>query len=94
MTMRPVEPVSRSIPASLAGAAWLSLTTLLALLALYLVGIEQGAVSLFGSNHSCPRIHARCKASAELPVPLSNSRHPGASRRRDHYPSNCVRGGT
>ncbi|MFP1152016.1 CbtB domain-containing protein [Mycobacterium sherrisii] len=48
--MQPVERVSRSIPVALTGAVWLSMTTLLALLALYLVGIEQGAVSVFGSD--------------------------------------------
>lgn len=36
---------------SLASAAlWLSLTTLVALLVLYFVGFEQGAVSIFGSD--------------------------------------------
>lgn len=31
-------------------AAWLAVTTFLALLAVYFVGIDQGAVSLFGSD--------------------------------------------
>lgn len=31
-------------------AAWLAATTFLALLAVYFVGIDQGAVSLFGSD--------------------------------------------
>jgi hypothetical protein len=31
-------------------AAWLSLTALLALAVLYVVGVEQGAVSVFGDN--------------------------------------------
>ncbi len=31
-------------------AAWLAATTFLALLALYFVGVDQGAVSVFGSD--------------------------------------------
>ena len=31
-------------------AAWLSLTAFLALLALYFVGVDQGATSVFGDN--------------------------------------------
>ncbi|KLO46474.1 cobalt transporter [Mycobacterium nebraskense] len=42
---------SRSVDLSAASAAlWLAATAFLALLALYLVGIDQGAVSLFGSD--------------------------------------------
>jgi hypothetical protein len=44
---------TRARPADLsaAGAAlWLAATAVLALLALYFVGIDQGAVSLFGSD--------------------------------------------
>jgi hypothetical protein len=41
----------RSIHLSAAGAAlWLAATVFLALLALYFVGVDQGAVSLFGSD--------------------------------------------
>jgi Probable cobalt transporter subunit (CbtB) len=41
----------RSLDLSAAGAAlWLAGTAFLALLALYFVGIDQGAVSLFGSD--------------------------------------------
>ena len=41
----------RSIDLSAASAAlWLAATAFLALLALYFVGIDQGAVSLFGSD--------------------------------------------
>lgn len=41
----------RTLDLSVAKAAlWLSLTTLLALLAYYFIGIDQGAVSLFGSD--------------------------------------------
>lgn len=41
----------RSVDLSAAGAAlWLSATTFLALMALYFVGVEQGAVSLFGGD--------------------------------------------
>ncbi len=40
-----------SIDLSAAGAAlWLAATAFLALLALYFVGVDQGAVSLFGSD--------------------------------------------
>jgi hypothetical protein len=42
---------TRSVDLSAAGAAlWLTATAFLALLALYFVGIDQGAVSLFGSD--------------------------------------------
>jgi hypothetical protein len=41
----------RSVDLSAASAAlWLAATTFLALLALYFVGVDQGAVSLFGSD--------------------------------------------
>ncbi|OBI04772.1 CbtB domain-containing protein [Mycobacterium scrofulaceum] len=42
---------TRSVDLSAASAAvWLAATAFLALLALYLVGVYQGAVSLFGSD--------------------------------------------
>lgn len=42
---------SRSVDLSAASAAlWLAATASLALLALYFVGVDQGAVSLFGSD--------------------------------------------
>jgi hypothetical protein len=42
---------ARTIDLSAASAAlWLAATAFLALLALYFVGIDQGAVSLFGSD--------------------------------------------
>lgn len=42
---------SRSVESSTSGAAaWLAATVFLALLALYFVGVEQGAVALFGSD--------------------------------------------
>ncbi|MEM6106401.1 CbtB-domain containing protein [Mycobacterium sp. 050272] len=42
---------TRSIDLSAAHAAlWLAATAFLALLALYFVGVDQGAVSLFGSD--------------------------------------------
>ncbi|MBW0015768.1 CbtB-domain containing protein [Mycobacterium sp.] len=42
---------TRSIDLSAASAAlWLAATAFLALLALYFVGVDQGAVSLFGSD--------------------------------------------
>ncbi|OBF69119.1 cobalt transporter [Mycobacterium sp. 852002-51971_SCH5477799-a] len=42
---------TRSVDLSAARAAlWLTATVFLALLALYFVGIDQGAVSLFGSD--------------------------------------------
>ncbi|ORJ55014.1 CbtB domain-containing protein [Mycobacterium simiae] len=42
---------ARAIDLSAAGAAlWLAATAMLALLALYFVGVDQGAVSLFGSD--------------------------------------------
>ena len=40
-----------SVDLSAAGAAlWLTATTVLALLAIYFVGVDQGAVSLFGTD--------------------------------------------
>jgi hypothetical protein len=42
---------ARSIDLSAANAAlWLAATAFLALLALYFIGVDQGAVSLFGSD--------------------------------------------
>jgi hypothetical protein len=42
---------TRSVDLSVASAAlWLAATAFLALLALYFVGVDQGAVSLFGSD--------------------------------------------
>jgi hypothetical protein len=42
---------TRSVGLSAASAAlWLAATTFLALLALYFVGVDQGAVSLFGGD--------------------------------------------
>jgi hypothetical protein len=42
---------TRSIDLSAASAAlWLAATAFLALLALYFIGVDQGAVSLFGSD--------------------------------------------
>ncbi len=41
---------SRAISTTLAGAGWLSVTVLLALITLYFVGLDQGASSVFGSN--------------------------------------------
>ncbi|OBF32125.1 cobalt transporter [Mycobacterium sp. ACS1612] len=44
------ETVAKSRSITLAGAGWLSVTVLLALLTLYFVGLDQGASSIFGSN--------------------------------------------
>jgi cobalt transporter subunit CbtB len=44
------ETAAKSRSMSLAGAGWLSVTVLLALLTLYFVGLDQGASSVFGSN--------------------------------------------
>jgi Probable cobalt transporter subunit (CbtB) len=42
---------TRSVDFSMAGSAlWLAATVFLALLTLYFVGVDQGAVSLFGSD--------------------------------------------
>jgi hypothetical protein len=41
---------SRAISTTLAAAGWLSVTVALALLTLYFVGLDQGALSVFGSN--------------------------------------------
>jgi putative cobalt transporter subunit CbtB len=42
---------ARTVDLSAASAAvWLAATTFLALLAIYFVGVDQGAVSLFGSD--------------------------------------------
>ncbi|POX85355.1 cobalt transporter [Mycobacterium kansasii] len=42
---------ARPVDVSAAGAAlWLAATTVLALLAIYFVGFDQGVVSLFGSD--------------------------------------------
>ncbi|MBF6331255.1 CbtB domain-containing protein [Nocardia transvalensis] len=44
-------PRSRALPLSIPTTAlWLAGTTILALLALYFIGIDQGAVSVFGSD--------------------------------------------
>jgi cobalt transporter subunit CbtB len=45
--MAPARPVDLSATRS---ALWLSATTLLALLVIYFVGIDQGAVSVFGAD--------------------------------------------
>jgi hypothetical protein len=45
--MAPARPVDLSATSA---ALWLSATTLLALLVIYFVGIDQGAVSVFGSD--------------------------------------------
>lgn len=42
-----IESIRLSIPTT---ALWLGGTTFLALLALYFIGIDQGAVSIFGSD--------------------------------------------
>ncbi|MEV5650462.1 CbtB-domain containing protein [Nocardia sp. NPDC052254] len=42
-----IRPVSLSIPTT---ALWLAGTTILALLAYYFIGVDQGAVSIFGSD--------------------------------------------
>lgn len=47
----PTDTRARSIDLSAASAAiWLAATAFLALLALYFIGVDQGAVSLFGSD--------------------------------------------
>jgi Probable cobalt transporter subunit (CbtB) len=48
--MTEAAPLNPSRVAGLAAAAWLTATTFLALLALYFVGLDQGATSIFGSN--------------------------------------------
>ncbi len=47
----PTDTRTRSVDLSAASAAgWLAATAFLALLALYFVGVDQGALSLFGSD--------------------------------------------
>jgi Probable cobalt transporter subunit (CbtB) len=47
----PIDTRARSMDLSAASAAiWLAATTFLALLAIYFIGVDQGAVSLFGSD--------------------------------------------
>ena len=47
----PTDTPARSIDLSAASAAlWLAATAFLALLAIYFIGVDQGAVSLFGSD--------------------------------------------
>ncbi|AMT69521.1 CbtB domain-containing protein [Mycobacteroides immunogenum] len=49
--MAQVSSVSRPVAVSLPQAAlWLSITAFLALLTYYFVGVDQGAVSVFGSD--------------------------------------------
>jgi Probable cobalt transporter subunit (CbtB) len=49
--MAQVSSVSRPVAVSLPQAAlWLSIATFLALLTYYFVGVDQGAVSIFGSD--------------------------------------------
>jgi hypothetical protein len=50
---RPITPTRIDVSA-LAAAAWLTGTAFLALLVLYVVGLDQGATSIFGSD---TRIH-------------------------------------
>ncbi|MGO9153368.1 CbtB domain-containing protein [Mycobacterium sp.] len=51
MTSSSATTGTRSVDLSAASAAlWLAATAFLALLALYFVGVDQGAVSLFGSD--------------------------------------------
>jgi hypothetical protein len=45
--MAPARPVDLSAASA---AMWLTATTLLALLVIYFVGIDQGAVSVFGTD--------------------------------------------
>ncbi|MDX6217198.1 MAG: hypothetical protein QOG99_2782 [Frankiales bacterium] len=45
--MAPARPVDLSAASS---ALWLAATTLLALLVIYFVGVDQGAVSVFGGD--------------------------------------------
>ena len=47
----PTDTRARSMDLSTASAAiWLAATTFLALLAIYFIGVDQGAVSMFGSD--------------------------------------------
>jgi hypothetical protein len=46
---RPVTPARIDV-SGLAAAAWLTGTTFLALMVLYVVGLDQGATSIFGSD--------------------------------------------
>lgn len=49
--MATVSPADRPVAVSIPHAAlWLSVTAFLALLTYYFVGIDQGAVSIFGSD--------------------------------------------
>jgi hypothetical protein len=57
--MNPATPASSAVPgprvdprviAAAATPAWLAAMTLLALIAYYFIGIDQGAVSVFGSD--------------------------------------------
>ena len=47
--VRPIAPARIDV-SGLAAAAWLSGTAFLALLVLYVVGLDQGATSIFGSD--------------------------------------------
>ncbi|ORV86132.1 cobalt transporter [Mycobacterium interjectum] len=50
-TPQPTDARTRSVDLSAASAViWLAATAFLALLALYFVGVDQGAVSLFGGD--------------------------------------------
>ena len=59
---RPASPTRISV-AGLAATAWLTGTTFLALFVLYLVGLDQGATSIFGSD---TRIHEFVHDAAHL----------------------------
>ena len=53
-TRQPVSSVGRAVElpdeATMSTAMWLTVTTVLALLAYYFIGFDQGAVSVFGSD--------------------------------------------
>jgi hypothetical protein len=54
---RPVIPARIDV-SGLTAAAWLTATSFLALIALYVVGLDQGATSIFGSdNHIHEFVH-------------------------------------
>lgn len=50
MTVIPADSVAAGVASGAKSALWLSGAVLFALVLLYLVGVEQGAVSLFGAN--------------------------------------------
>jgi len=63
---------SRAKLTTLAGAGWLTFIVAPALLTLYFVGLDQGAIVDIWLQHRDTRVHARRPALAGIPLPLAS----------------------